>query len=810
MSTLVLFLLIFQFLRSQNPGTQVSGLVFSTLKTPLAGATVVLLRSGDSRPVQTVLTDSLGAFSFGQPAYGNYRLSITAVGMAAWESEAFSLTADQPNIQMNHINLQPKQDQLKEVTVSGQKKMIEQKADRTIVNVDAAVTNSGATVLEVLEKSPGISVDKDGNISLKGKQGVIVMMDGKPTYLAGSDLSNMLSSMNANQLDRLEIMPNPPAKYDAAGNSGIINLVTKKNKAKGFNGSLSAGYSQGKYWKTNNSLNLNYRNAQFNLFLNYSDNLVRGYTDLHIMRQYFQPDHQTIYENFDQPTYLDRRYFNHTLKLGMDYFLSSKTTLGIVSTGFISPSRFSGSSTGYLQDAAKITDSISFTASDNHNRWKNGTINLNFRHEFKAGEELTADADYIHYSATSTQNFLNRSTWPDGQIISTGEIRGDLPTDINISSVKADYTKNLAKEAKLEAGFKSSLVKTANDADYFNLENGEWQPDYEKTNHFLYRENINAAYATLHEKSGKWSIQAGLRFENTNYKGDQLGNIQKPDSSFNQHYNNLFPTVYIGYAADSLNQLSFSYGRRIDRPAYQDLNPFIFYINAYTYQVGNPYLLPQYTNHLEVSHTYRSFLTTGLSYDYTNHYFTQLFRTHGDTTLLGNGNLGTMETIGGSVNAEITVSKWWTSILHLDINYKKVQGEGGGININSYGLAGQLNINNQFHFQKGWAAELSAFYNTRDVEAQFVIKPLYAVSAGVSKQVMKGQGTLKLNVRDIFFSQVVDGRISYQNVVEHFIQSRDSRVGTLSFSWRFGKPLKQQVPHRNNGATEEQNRVRVG
>lgn len=802
------FLLITGFAFAQSAG-KIVGAIKSGGKS-IEGATVSLLASKDSSLVKMVVSDKDGNYVIGKVAPGKYYISFVALNYTTQYSKEITVAKDAENISVETIELAVAANGLANVTVAAKRPAIEARPDKLVVNVEAAVTNVGSTALEVLEKSPGVVVDKDGNISLNGKAGVTVMIDGKPSYVSGADLTNLLSSMNANQLDQIELMSNPSSKFDAAGNSGIINIKTRKNKAKGFNGSVTASYGQGRYPKTNNSLNLNYRNGKFNVFVNYALNGGQGFGDLHIMRTYTGTDGK-VTSIFDQPTYFKGSNLTNSLKIGMDYNLSQKTTVGFVANGFITNRSGKNNSTGYLQDASGNTDSIAQTNSRDDSHWKNGSFNLNLRHQFDSSRELTADADYIQYNATNTQNFVNQSYYPDGTDISKDILRGNLPSDIRIYSFKSDYTQNFKKSLKLETGIKTSYVKTDNTADYFNWYNNDWKVDYEKTNHFIYEENINAAYANLNKQWKKFSLQLGLRFENTNYKGHQLGNEQRKDSAFNRTYNNLFPTLYTSYNVDSSNQLTVSYGRRIDRPAYQDLNPFLFFINKYTYAQGNPFLLPQYTNNVELSHVWKNKITTTLSYSKTTQYFTNIFRTEGEVTILTDGNLGEMQNFGARVNWQQDVVKWWNVNINVNANHKKVNGFANGSDIISAAWNGQLNVNNQFKFEKGWAAELSGFYNSKDVEGQFIIGPFGQVSAGVSKQVLKNKGTVKLNVRDIFYTQVIDGHIKYQNVNEHFIQSRDSRVVNISFTWRFGKQFKDAPRKKSdNGASEEQNRVKAG
>jgi iron complex outermembrane receptor protein len=805
------FLLIISFATAQTKTGRVKGVVIDGNSKTIESSTITLLRVKDSSVAKISVADKNGHFEFENVAEGKYLVSVSAVGHQKGYSEIFDITPDKSSVDLKTIELIPQSKNLSGVTVTSRKPLIEQKIDRTIVNVDAAVSNVGASALEVLEKSPGITVDKDGNISLKGKQGVQIYIDGRPSYLSGQELVNLLKNMNANQLDQIEIMTNPPAKYDAAGNSGIINIKTKKNKQVGFNGSTTVGYSQGKYWRTNESLNMNYRNGKFNAFMNYSFNKSYGFQELSIHRTYLHPD-KTVDALFDQVAFMPRNNSSNNLKLGLDYFVDKKTTIGFVASGFMNPEHQLNYNTSYLKNSANAVDSVVYSTSDTKNKWKNGSLNLNFRHQFdSAGRELTADLDYSGYVSTNDQLFTNASYNPNGTKRGQSDLLGDLPVNINIYSSKLDYTHPLKKGAKLEAGIKSSYVNTDNAANYFNLIGTNWQTDYDKSNRFQYKENINAAYLNFSKQYKKLGVQAGLRFENTNYKGHQLGNVQKPDSAFNNNYNSLFPTIFLSYAVSEKHQFGFNVGRRIDRPAYQDLNPFLFFLDNYTYESGNPFLKPQYTINVEASHTYKGFLNTTLNYSRTKNYFTETFEQLDHATIVRNGNIGMRQNAGISISAQVNIKKWWSASLYGNYNYNSFKGElyGELIHVNASNIL--FNVNNQFKFNKGWSAELSGFYRTKGVDGQIVIEPLGQLSAGVSKQVLKGKGSVRLNVRDMFYTNWVKGRINFQLTQASFENKRDSRVAGISFTYRFGKPIKgPQNNRRNGGADDEQNRGKVG
>lgn len=771
-------------------------------------ATVSLLKAKDSSLVKASVVDKDGIFLFENVKEGIYLVLATSVGHTKCYSSPVTISAAQNTAQVGVLQLIPSSKSLKEVVVSAKKPFIERKSDRTIINVESSITSVGSTALEVLEKAPGVTVDKDGNVSLKGKQGVMIMMDGKPTYLSGPELTNLLRNMPASNIDQIEIMTNPSAKYDAAGKSGIINIKTKKNKQKGFNGSATLAYGQGIYSKTNNSLNLNYRTGKVNIFGSFSANYRNGFQDLDILRKYKNQD-KTLKAIFEQNSFMKRHNGNYTAKAGVDFYITQKTTLGFVFTGITSPTTQTGLNTSYLKNNGGTVDSIVQASNREDSKWKNGAVNLNFRHQFDStGRELTFDVDYIHYNSNKGQQFTNSSYTPNWMLKSSDALTGELPSKINIYSAKVDYTYPLKKGAKIESGTKSSYVETDNTAGYYNLVGGVKTVDYEKTNRFEYRENINAAYLNFSKEWKKWSLQTGLRLENTNYKGHQFGNPQRPDSAFNNSYTNLFPTVFIGYNPSQKNQFSFSYGRRINRPDYEDLNPFLFFLDKYTYGAGNPFLKPMYSDVFEASNTFKQFLTTTLNYSHTRDLFTETFEEKGFATVVRQGNYGYMNDASISISAQVPVAKWWSANIYTEARYNEFKGILYGEDVNVSATNFLVNVNNQFKFKKGWSAELSGFYRTKGVEGEIIIKPLGQLNAGVQKQVMKNKATIKFNVRDFLNTKHPTGDINFQNTEAHFSQRGDDRVATISFTYRFGKPIKGLQKRKTGGAGDEQKRVK--
>lgn len=806
--------LIFIGLASQaqtGSAGSVSGKLAASAK-PVEAATISLLQAKDSAVVKAGTSDKSGSFAFDHIKNGSYLIRVDAMGFQQYYSSRFTLSNEHNSYQANAIELTATSQQLNGVVVSAKKQMVEQHLDKTVVNVDASPSNTGLSALDVLEKSPGITVDKDGNVSLKGKGGVLILVDGKPTYLSATDLANLLKNMPSTNLDQIEIMTNPPAKYDAAGNSGVINIRTKKLKTKGFNGSVTLGGGMGRNPKVNNSVNLNYRTGKVNIFGNYSYNFNKGYQTLDLVRNFRDQQTYDILNVFNQHTKMTPDYQSHTFKTGIDITASKKTTLGFVVNGYLEHGSFTSDNTTHIYDPKGTLDSTTLAHNKQKDHFHNLGANFNLRHAFDtAGRELTADLDYIHYSTANDQQFQNIFYNNAGSKMHPDEfISGNLPSNINIYSAKADYTHPLKGNAKLEAGIKSSYVKTDNNAQYANLENDQWVADTIRSNHFVYTENINAAYVNLNKQlSKKWSAQLGLRVENTNSKGNQLATSQ----SFTRNYTQLFPTSYIGYTLNDKNQFSLSYGRRIERPDYQDMNPFYYFLDKYTYQVGNPYLKPQFSNNIELNHTFAGVLTSSIGYSRTNDIIMDVLKQVDSTktSFQTKGNIAASTAYTASVSFNKPLTKWWRTSVYVQGNYSTFKGFINNGILDVSGASFMTNISNQFELPHNWGMELSGFFRSRSVEGTIVSLPMGMMSFAVSKQIMKKKGTIKVNFRDFANLQYFHGYSRYQNVDMQIQNHWDNRVVNLTFTYRFSKGQAVQTRQRNGSASdEEQGRVKKG
>ncbi|MDZ7880683.1 MAG: TonB-dependent receptor [Saprospiraceae bacterium] len=661
-------------LSAQN-NTKITGSITDDTKKALPFANVSLLKGKDSSLVKIALTDSLGQFQFDNLKPNNYLISVSFVGFKPYFSK--KIAVDSQDIELAGISLTPLSN-LTEVTVTSKKPFIERKLDRVVVNPDALIANSGTSALDVLEKSPGIQVDPNGMISLRGRANVVVFVDDKPTRLSAAAVNGYLRGIPSNTIESVEIMVNPPAKYDAAGSAGVINIRLKKSKLEGFNGNLSLAFSQAIYRRTINSFNFNYRVNKVNFFstIGYTFNPV--YQDLTVERKYFD-NNAALTSTFTQNSLMYNSRATTSLKVGADYYVSKKTTLGVVLSGFYNPSVRTTPNYAALKNAAGVIDSTIESNNEQKNNWLNGSVNFNFNHKLdKKGAEISANVDYTYFDQETSSYLKNSIYLPNKSLKNQDVLTGSLPATIDIKAAKVDYSTPLKRGGTFGAGLKTSLIKTNNTGEFFNQRDNVLKPDYELTNYFLYDENINAAYINMRKTIKKWSLQAGLRYEKTAIKGHQLGNVVVKDSSFTRNYEQFFPTFYASRKLDTLGKhvMTFTFGKRIDRPDYQALNPFTFPIDKFTYYSGNPFLRPTFGYNFEVAHSYRNVFSTTLMYGYEIDNITETIE-NSDRYISRPGNIDNKYTIGLTLDATINpkTAKWLTLQLHTDVMNLQTKGK---------------------------------------------------------------------------------------------------------------------------------------
>ena len=779
----------------------------------LENATVELIKSKDSSLVKAGITDSKGVAELEHISFSSYLIKATMVNHVTQYSTLINLSPNEPAIQIP-LSLIQKSSEMKEVVVDSKKPFIQKLTDRIVVNVDNSIISAGSSAMDVLERSPGVNVDENDIISLRGKQGVIIMIDGKTTPMTGADLANYLKGLPADAIDRIDIITNPSAKYDASGNSGIIDIHMKKDQRLGANGSFSAGYGQGVYPKANTGITFNYRNKKINVFGNYNYAYRKGLNHLFLDRNFYT---NGVFDGGDKKDNYTTFPMNfHVARLGADFFIDKKTIIGFVvnSNFFNIHDENKNNSVVFNNDEEP---SYTFQTHEQTTSNDNNTVgNINFKHTFDStGKEITADIDYGQYHSNALSNNTTNYYNLDGSVMQPSYILlGNQHGNLTLKTIKADYVNPFSNGAKLEAGFKFSDVSSDNDAKFFDASSGTPINDTTKTNHFLYEEFNNAGYLNFSKGFKKWDIQLGLRGEQTILKAHQL----KGDIQFDSSYFQLFPSAFLNYKINKDQTLGFSLSRRIDRPNYSLLNPFLFLIDVSTYYTGNTNLLPQFTWSYEINYTIKN-LNFAINYSHTKDVqnitlvkFKDVFPdshfADSNITVQIPVNLQSSDHIGLSVSAPIEITKWWSMINNIDIYYNQFKGDLAGSLLNNGSLASDIKTDNSFSFKKGWSAELNASFNSGGRDGYMVAKPQWALSPGIQKSILKSKGTLRFNVTDVFWTNLPKAVITYPGkYIERWHAVRESRVGTITFTYRFGKKTVQGARRRTTGSEEERQRA---
>lgn len=788
------------FLAAQS---SVMGRVVHARNETLPYASIQLKKSQDSSLVKVEYSSENGSYTFQNVPAVEYFISVSMVGFNSYDSPQFKVEKDK-NTALPDIVLSESKTELKTVTVSARKALIEVKADKTVFNVEGSINATGNNVLELLQKSPGVMVDKDDNIILKGKSGVIIYIDGRQSQLQGADLNAVLKTMQSNEVEAIEIISQPSARFDAAGNAGIINIRLKKDKRLGTNGSVNMGYAQGIFGKWNSGLSLNHRNKGSNWFGNYAGRWAMEQSFINMFRE----QGEFRYEQRSVGRYQSD---NNHFKVGADWFLNPKHTLGFVINGnlnngenlSISRTPILALNTGTPQSIL-VANNISSSVRNNFNS------NLNYRFADTTGHELNLDADFGRFSRDN--NSLQPNTYYDAaekSVLSSRTFQMITPAEISIYTFKADYSQKLGK-GKLGLGIKTSLVHTDNTFNFYDVLDGAALFNNQRSNLFDYTENINAAYATYQQQWAKWSLNAGLRLENTNSRGELSSTQQNEDDLVKRQYTNLFPSAGLTHQVNNNNSLALNYSRRIDRPTYQTLNPFVSQLDELTYGKGNPFLRPQYTNNLELSHTYKYTLTTSLRFSRTTDFFGELSDTiEGNRNFIMTSNLATENVISLNVSYPFNVAKWWS--VYANVNaYRSVYeanfGEGRFLSLKATVLS--LYAQQTFTLPKGWRIETSGFYNSPSIwRGTYANRRFWGMDLGLQKRLWKEKATLKLTFSDVFHSMQWRGISRFSGLTIDASGGWESQQFRLNLNYNFGSQQIKAARRRSTGLEEESNRV---
>lgn len=790
---LVVYLLSTPFVSAST--ININGKVTDTKNVPVEFAYVHVTNLKSNEFVRGVVTDSEGKYLIEKLNQGDYSITVSMLGFAKSEPIRLSIKNNSDQSFEKNVILRESAGQLKEVQVVAKKPFIEQTADKTVINPEASVTAASDNVFEILKKLPGVTIDNNDKISLKGKQGVNVMIDDKLTYLSSTELASMLKSMQGKNIHKIELIENPSARFDAEGNAGIINIKTKHIKTPGFNGSINGGIRQASKLSENGGIDLNMNSGKLNLYGNYS---FYGWDEWHALdanRRFTSINLLGATQTINTKT--DYNGISHNYKVGADYYLKNNQVLSFMYRGNLGFNDQAELGKTAFVDKNAVVDSSLQTITDRGHNWNNYTLNVNYKWDIDSlGQSLTVDADYAQFDFNSNSNQLSKNfdrngvnTQRDIDLVSeqTGAIR--------IVTAKADYVRPIGKLFNFETGIKTSFVKTDNSA----LMNGY----IAQNDRFIYDENIQAAYVNGLINLKKTTVQLGLRLENTNLTGKSIStNTINSDS-----YLKLFPSFFVQQTLNADNILNLRYSYRIGRPRYNALNPFKIMVDPYTYDQGNPQLKPQFTHSTGISHSFKGMLNTSFGYNFTKDVFTQvLFQNDESKTVYQ-----TQENLSNSIDwnlsesFQLTPLKCWQFSGTLIGMYKVVNANiGGVVQFENWSVQGTMT--NTITINKLVGLELNGYYSSKKLNGNFMINPRYNADFGIQCKLLDSKLVIKAGVNDLFNSNQTNGYSKYNNVDLDFKNTNDSRQLNISAMYRFGKKDIKTRSNRSTASSEEQNR----
>ncbi len=791
--SLVLLYLSPAGLRAQEK-VMVSGIITDSLTQPVAGAVVSLK---NQKLVRTGLSDSKGFYSVAVPANeSKFTLHVTHV---SFNDYADSLTVGSFfGTITKTVVLSPKAKSMTGITVTAAAPYITQTAEKITINAAASPVAAGGNAYDVLLSAPGV-MEINNNLQFRGK-GISILIDGRQTNLQGDELKNFLTTMPANGIDKVELLPNPSSKYDAQGGS-VINIKLAKNKNFGTNGSLMAGVGAGRYGRYNAGVSLNNRNKKTNVYGSYDYQYNRQYYKNASVRV-INPDKNITENEFDL-----RERNNHAFKLGLDYDISKRTSFGFLMRGFANYRNRSVDNRSVIDVLREKNDTTSAVSTFGKASFSSPALNVYLKSVLdSSGNELTVNADYFSYHKAWSDDFVTRYYDPQGvEYLPAYVLRDNSPGTNDVYSASADFL-HPGKKIKWEAGLKTTFTQTDNDVRWEYLQGGSWKTDAGKTNRFIYKENINAAYININKAFKKSSVQAGLRLEQTNAQAISV----TLNTTNKRNYANLFPVIAYQYQLKKNQQLSFTYRKSIQRFGFEIVNPFVIYQSQYAYYQGNPSIKPMILHTVGASHSWKYQLFSNVTYTYIKDALAPVYRQN----MLTNTVINSYDNLNMAhvLNVDITLAKAflkgkWISSNTAGSMYAKYVAKDGSLQSQNARLTGFFTTSNQFKLKRDWMAELSAFYYSPIASGVYQQKNRFSVNTGLSKELWKKKANLKLSVRDIFNTLTVRYDIKNAGINAQYENKMESRFVNLAFTWKFGNMNVKANKNRRTGVEEERGRM---
>jgi len=765
---------------------------------PLAGATLTIRRGADSTVLKYTLTNAQGRYLVSGLPAGELLLTATYAGLRARDTSFFW---EGTRISLPVWVMRPAAAELAEARVNVRKPLFEVQPDKTVFHLGQSIAAGTGTAFEALQKAPGVLIDPNDAISLQGRTGVRMHIDGRPSPLSVSELAAWLRTLPAAEVETIELITNPSARYEAAGNAGIINIRLKKNKNFGTNGSVQGGWAVGIFPKYNAAFSANHRNRKWNFFGSLSANRSRSQSFLHLNR--LQND-----TTFDQRALTIGADQAGNLRAGADWFISGRSTLGVLVQG--ATSLWEGNTQSRTPIASLATKEALQTleAGTVARRARgNGSVNLNYRYSDSLGRNLSVDADYSDYRLDARTVTTNRYADRSGMVLSSPAFSSQTPVSIRFAAIQATWEQKWAG-GTFTAGLRSATARSENQFDFYNRVGTVDLADEERSNQFQYDETIHAVFGQYQRSIRAWNYQFGMRLEQTLSTGTLSTRGTQPGQVVRRSYLSAFPSFGVTRTLPGHHQLGISVSRRIDRPSYQDLNPFENRLDELSYQKGNPFLRPQFTNSVEFKHSWKYKLNTTLSFAGVHDFFAAITDTiEGRRSFITQRNLARQRVYGLSTGMPFQLRPWWSGYVSAGVNhsrYRAVFGVGKEVRINA--TVANLYQQHSFRVNSRWSAELSSFYLSPYVWAgNYECRAIWNIDAGVQFKFAGEQGTLRLSVTDIFQTLPWEGTSRLGSLFIAASGGWESRQLRLNASFRFGNRNVKAARQRSS-AVEDLNR----
>ncbi|MDR2920617.1 MAG: TonB-dependent receptor [Tannerella sp.] len=783
----------------------ISGRVTDKDSIPMVSATILLLNHADSTYITGTISDFNGRFEIPNIKSGNYILSFSMMGFK--KIDISQQVGQNTKNELGDIILEEDSYMLSAVTVTGKRPPVKVEPGKMTINLSSALLSTDGNVLDALRKLPGVIVQNDGSIILNGKSGANVLIDDKVTYLSGENLVNYLRSIPAGSVENIELISQPSSKYDASGNSGIINIHKKKIREQGINMAVSSAVERGRHTKGNENLSLSFRHNRLNMYVDYSFYWGKEFAELLVSGYYLDPATSKPLElRKDFVDDLVWQYRGHYAKAGVDYNLSDKIAVGTyISSNWFNRDKDEVIISDFFNNDKIQSDSTLTALNIMDHRYTNITGGANIVYKFAKTGKWDASFDYQLFDQKDDQ--LLKSSFDTGSSqLKEDTLSGKTNNDIKIYSGQTNLNYELSDRFGISTGFKSVFVNIGSNALYKNLIAGNWEEDNDLSSDFVYKENINAGYFQLNAKwSSRFSTTAGLRLESTYTKSNYSSTAQ--DTTFSKNYLHLFPTFMAQYQLSDNHDLSMVYGRRIVRPNYRNMNPFVEVRDQFLYEQGNTGLQPELIDNIEVSWLFKKQYSFNVFYSHRSNPISLSFLVEDSRVLIMPLNLSGNNSFGLRVGLNnLKPFKWWTAHINGSLTYKHFDWMQSGKTFKNEVATPMVHISNQFMLPYGWSAEAFGYFSGKMIEGQTTVEPLWTVSLGVRKNLLNDKFSLYIYARDIFYSS--RPRVSVDSNFLYYTQKEknDSRMIGISLGYRFnrGKEIKKA---QNDNRIEESKRI---